>query len=98
MKSIELKHGVDVPVKETSGKGQLSKRDWLIGLLMTVAPPMLTYAYDAVMAFLSYEPVEFDWRTLLKFGLSSGAIYIVKNLTDASKIIITKKDYEEAKS
>lgn len=97
MKTLEIKGGNEVSVKTTPGKGQLNTRDWLLGLLMAVGTPVLTYLYDVLMAFLNYQPVEFDWRTMVKYGIGAGVMYIGKNALDKSKIIIDPKALAEAK-
>jgi hypothetical protein len=100
MKNLEIKlpgtpekeGTTTVPVSQSSQKGKLKQRDWLLGLLMAVGTPVLTYLYDALMSFLNYDPVEFDWRTMVKFGISAGVIYISKNLMSAGGVFIKTKD------
>lgn len=97
MKKIELKGGIDVPVKASSSQFTLSNRDLWLGLLIAALAPVALQLYELLMAFLSYEPAQIDWRALAKTGVSAGAAYLAKNLFDKGKIVIDKKDYEEAK-
>lgn len=97
MKKLELKGGVEVPVKSSAPRYSLSNRDILIGLLMASATPILTQLYEILMAWLDYKPVVIDYRALLKSGISAGIVYLGKNFFDKGKIVINTKDYEEAK-
>lgn len=97
MEKIELKGGIEVPVKASSSRWTLSNRDLLLGLLMAALAPVLVQLWDLLMAYLEYKPVHIDWRALTKTGLSAGAAYVLKNWVDKGKIVINKSDYEEAK-
>ena len=81
-----------IKVIETPGRGKLNLRDFLIGLGMVVATPIVIQLWDILMAFLDYKPVTIDWRGLVKSGLGAGAAYIGKNLWDKSKLVIDSKD------
>lgn len=81
----------DSEIIETPGVGKLNGRDLLIGLLIAVATPIVMSLYDVLMAFLEYQPVDIQWRSLIKPGVAAGAAYLVKNLFDKSKFIIHKK-------
>lgn len=97
-RQLKIKQGEEintVQAVETAGKGELSTRDWLIGLLMAVGTPVIATLYDLLMTWLSYEPVVIEWRTIVKMGLSAGALYIGKNLFDGRKIFIKAKELEK---
>lgn len=81
-----------VNVIETPGRGKLNSRDFLLGLGMVVATPIIIQLWDMLMAFLDYQPVTIDWRALLKSGLGAGAAYLGKNIFDKSKFVILSKD------
>lgn len=98
MEKIELKGGIDVPVKASSSQFSLSNRDLWLGLLMAAMAPVALQLYELLMAFLDYEPVTIDWRQLAKTGISAGAAYLVKNYFDKGKIVIEKDAIKEAKS
>lgn len=94
-RELKIKQGGDintVQAKETPGRGQLNSRDFLLGLGMAVATPMLIQVYEILMAFLDYQPVEFAWRFLVKSGIGAGASYLGKNLWDKSVIVMNLKD------
>lgn len=97
MQKIELKGGVDVPVKASSSQFSLSNRDLWLGLLMAVLAPVALQLYELLMAFLDYETVKIDWRALAKTGIASGAAYLAKNFFDKGKIVIEKEAIKEAK-
>lgn len=97
MKQLELKGGIEVPVKSSSKKFDLNKRDLLLGLLMAALTPVAVQLYDTLMAWLSYDPITIDWRALAKTGIASGTVYVMKNFFDKGKIVIDSKEYEEAK-
>lgn len=97
MKKLELKGGVEVPVKASSSRYSLSNRDILIGLLMASATPVLTQLYELLMAWLDYKPVTIDYRALMKSGISAGVVYLGKNFFDRGKVVIDKKALAEAK-
>lgn len=97
MKNIELKGGIDVPVKSSSKQFSLNGRDFWIGLLMAIGTPILTILYDALQAWLDYQPVHIDYRFLLKTGISAGVLYLGKNYFDKGKVVIDPKKLEQAK-
>lgn len=92
MEKLELKGGIDVPVKSSSTQFSLSNRDLWLGLLMAALAPVGLQMYELLMAFLDYEPVVIDWRSLVKTGISAGAAYLAKNFFDKPKIVIDPKD------
>ena len=97
MQKIELKGGIDVPVKASSSQFSLSNRDLWLGLLMAALAPVALQLYELLMAFLDHEVVKVDWRALAKTGISAGSAYIVKNFFDKGKIVIEKDAIKEAK-
>lgn len=97
MKKLELKGGKDVAIKSSSTKFSLNNRDFLLGLLMAFGTPIIIQLYDILMAWLSYEPVTIEWRTLIKSGIGAGALYLGKNFFDKGKIVIDQKALDEAK-
>lgn len=97
MKKLELKGGIDVPVKASSSQFSLSNRDLWLGLLMAALAPVALQLYEILMAFLDYKPVTVDWRALAKTGISAGAAYLVKNFLDKGKIVIEKDAIPKAK-
>lgn len=97
MEKIELKGGIDVPVKASSSQFSLSNRDLWLGLLMAALAPVALQLYELLMAFLSDEIVVFNWKSLAKTGIASGAAYLGKNFLDKGKIVIEKDAIKEAK-
>lgn len=97
MKNIELNGGIEIPVKASSKQFSLNTRDFWIGLLMAVGTPVLTIVWDALQSWFDYEPVELDYRFLLKTGISAGILYLGKNYFDKGKVVIDKKELEEAR-
>lgn len=97
MKTLELKGGKEVPVKSSSSRYSLSWRDAAIGLGLAVVTPILISLYEALQAWLNYQPVHIDYRELIKGGLSAGIAYIGKNFFDKGKIVIDQKQLQEAK-
>ena len=97
MEKLELKGGVDIPVKSSSSQFSLSNRDLWLGLLMAALAPVALQLYELLMAFLDREVVTIDWRQLAKTGISAGAAYLVKNYFDKGKIVISEDALKEAK-
>lgn len=91
IKTLEIKDE-RVPVAHTSTKYSVGWRDTLIGLLMAIGTPILTYLYDLTMAWANYQDAHFDLRIAVKYGLSAAAIYIGKNFFQSSRVIIKQND------
>lgn len=97
MEKLELKGGISVDINSTSKQYGLNYKDLLKGLLIAALTPIAITLYDALMTWLSYNPVELDWRELVKTGIAAGVVYVGKNFFDRGKIIIDQKTLEEAK-
>lgn len=69
----------------TAGQGKLTTRDWLMGLLMAVGSPVIAIIWDCI----EKGNFKFDWGMLAKVAGSAAAMYIFKNLSDKSKIVVT---------
>lgn len=69
-----------------SKQGKLYGGDWLRGLYMAVASPVLYF----VLEWLDKENEPFSWRTILKIALSAGGVYLIKNFgIEPAKTIVT---------
>ena len=92
IKTLELKGGVDVPINHTSEQYSLGWKDGLKGLLIAVGTAVLPYIYDAINAWLDYKEPDFDWRTMVKYMLAAGVMYLGKNYFRKSAVIINQQD------
>ena len=86
--TLELKGGVDVPVKHTSEQYTIGWKDGLRSLLIAVVTPVI----DVIIQSLNEGSLTFDWKRIAVTGLSAGLAYLAKNYFTPSEIVIAKKE------
>jgi len=69
-------------------KWSLTARQWLLGLLQTVLPPVLL----KVAAIASEGSLSFSLTELAAIAIASGAPYIIRKLGEANVITVTDED------
>lgn len=72
-------------IVETPGIGKLNLRDLAIGLGIAVGSSVINIVYQTVEA----GSLTFNWKQIATVALSSGLAYILKNVFDKSKTVIT---------
>lgn len=93
MKKIELKGGIDVPIKSSSSRWSINLRDLLQGLIMAVLTPVLVI----VQQTLDAGHLVFNWKAIGMAAVAGGLAYIARKLPQSGKILIEKSEIEEAK-
>lgn len=69
-----------------SKKGKLYSRDWLRGLYMAIAAPVMYFIID----WLSKDKEPFNWRTFATVALTAAVPYLLKNyVLEPAKVITT---------
>lgn len=69
----------------TAGKGRLTLNDWWKGLIMAVVVPVLKVIMDTI----NTGELTFNWAAIGRLALAAIGAYLLKNLFDGPKIVIT---------
>lgn len=69
-------------------KWSLTARQWLLGLLQTVLPPVLL----KVAAIASEGSLSFSLTELVAIAIASGAPYIIRKLSEANVVAVQSED------
>lgn len=72
-------------VVTTSKRFSLNLSDWTKGLLIAILAPVL----QIIIASIDAGTLTFNWSAILKTALAAGLAYLLKNLLDSPKIVIT---------
>jgi hypothetical protein len=93
MEKIELKGGIDVPVKASSSQWSVNWRDVIQSSLLAG----ITGGLNAVYATLDAGSLDFNWRSV---AISASIVFlgnILRKLPQSSKVILEKEAIKEAK-
>ena len=69
-------------------KWSLTARQWLLGLLQAVLPPVLLRITDVASA----GSISFSLSELVAIAIASGAPYIIRKLGEANVVTVEKSD------
>lgn len=94
MKQIELKGGIDAPVKTTSEAWSLPKARELIQGAISAG---VSSALGVLLPSIEGGEFIFNWKIVLGAGITGFLTYILRKLPQSQKVIVDVKEYEEAK-
>lgn len=77
-------------VTTTSKRFTLNLSDWWKGLIMAVVAPII----QIILASIDAGTLTFNWSAILKTALAAGLAYILKNLFDAPRIVVSNPTME----
>jgi hypothetical protein len=84
-----------MPNIKLSKKFSLDSSDWLRGLGIAVATPVLI----AVQRVIDAGKMDFSWKSLLMAGIGGGVAYILKNwLFEPAKTVVTSDTNTKAEN
>lgn len=78
--------------KITAGRGTLSKGDFLRSFVVAVITPIATLIIDSINA----GNFEINWNHIWKTAVAAGLAYLVKNMLEPSKVVISDPAKVEA--
>lgn len=94
MKKIELKGGIDVPVKTTSEAWSWpGAREWIQGAISAVIGSVM----GVILPSLEGGELVLNWKLILGAAISGLLTYIARKLPQPQKVIVDVKAIEEAK-
>jgi len=82
-------------IKVTSNQFDLSKSDWLKGLIMAVGTPVLMAIQELIPKW-HFGPANSTTDILIKAAISATVTYLLKNFVDKPKVVIEDQKTVEA--
>lgn len=78
----------------TAKRFSLKLNDWWKGLILAILAPALKVIIDSI----NEGSLAFNWGSLWKVSVAAGAAYLLKNLFDSPKIVMTGATPEQVQA